>query len=601
MAKALTQRIQNMLSDADVKMRYVFTIDSVDYSSYLQTWSIDSSKEFGAMSATFTLYDNDGIFNDGGSNKINVGDVVSFSEYFSGDVTEFKKFYGKVQSRSINKSGDTRSITLVCLDFISTLQFLDIDLEVEGTKIEVTNEILKPNYLDSPNDNLSQLFDFANDALADNPLPIILIKNKNTDEEDPQFDGYEVYYDAGQLKLGFPLNARYNYDLIATSYYFYTHGVYIEDILEDILTLTDGYGSYLFDEYNSTNVINNHLTETFSNVQGVSVDYLTPNYTASTITIETTLTYEVGAGSTSITVASTEGFPISGQGSINGDIFTWTGKTDTTLTGIPLTGVYALDNHKANSYVEYEHIYDAGQVWYLSYSNLVSDLTAGNFTIPNGGLFSYLDKRYGRIILNGPISTSSTVSCNINYTFKTLQATGVSINKISFRSREVENRFEAIKKLFEYLAPNYIIHTVGDNKIWARYLSQKLTEDYTLELVTQVNYMEDEDLYTRCLFYAKNKAPTNLMFDEGVDFATTGQDYKALASNTQLSLIRDEDNYYVYGMSISGVGKIFSNTIKPIVYVNNVPIDNTTHLIVGQQVSVETTTKTESNVEWGWK
>jgi hypothetical protein len=367
--------------------------------------------------------------------------------------------------------------------------------------------------------------------------------------------------------------------------------------------LPDGYGNFIFGETSDQDIIDNHLTDSFLNVEGVSVDYLIPNFTASTITIDTTLTESINVGDQSINVTSTEGFPTNGRGNINGDIFTWTSKTATTLEGIPYEGEpEALKTHNLGSgetiYVEYEQEYKPGSVWYLKYSNLNTTLTVSDFTIPSGSL-AYLDKRMGRILLTSPIDVNSIVSCDSNYAFSTLQASGIQINYISFKSREVENRFEAIKKLREYTAPNYVIRTRGDNKIWASYLSQRTVEDYTLELITGINYLEDDDLYTRVIFRGKNKNPTNLMLGGDVDFIGTGLPYKAIASNIELSLLREEGNYWVYGSLVSEVGTITQNTIKPQVFINSVAIDNESHQIAGQQVALEVTTKTTNTTNGG--
>lgn len=600
MAKELSAVAQRQLTDKDVKIEFILKINDIDFSQYIISWSISNSKEFGSASATFVLNNDGGIFGEGGTNQINVGDEIEFFEKFGGDTVEYKKFYGFVNQRSIVKSVNNRQITLVCLDYISRLQYLEIDLECEGTKVEVTDETLVPNYLASPNDSLAQLFDFANDSLADNPRPLIIIKNKNTNVEDPSYDGYEIYYDEGQLKLGYPLNAKYNYDLISSSYYFYTDGLYIEDILEDILCEPDGYGKYLFNESTEEDFIDNHLIENFNSVEGTNTDYLTPNSTSSTVTVKTTLTANVTAGATTIYVTSTDGFTTSGEGSINGDIFTWTGKTSTTLTGIPSTGDYSLSAKSSGCYVKYETSYSAGKVWYLSYSNVQTDLTSSDFTIP-GANFVYFDKRYGRIIIDTAISIGSTVTCNTNYEFKTLQATGIQLNKIAFHSRDFDNRFEAVKKLFDYVAANYIIRTQGDNKIWASYLSQKTNADYSLELASELNYVEDSDLYTRVIFYTKNKNPNNLMFNDGVEFITTGESYKSYATNTILTQLRENGNYYVYGLGLGTTGKITTSSIKPILYINSVPIDNTSHIVAGQSVTLEITTKTETTTESGGK
>lgn len=600
--RALTTLAQNQVNNADIKIKFTLKVDGVDLSSYLISWSTEYSKEFGSAQATFVLNNNEDIFGDNGANKIEVGDVVELFESFLGDTYEYKKFYGLVNQRSRTKNASDRTIVLVCLDYISTLQFMDIDLIVEGEKIEVEEETLTPNYLPSPNDSMAQVFDFANNSLADNPLPIISIRNKNTAEEDPAYDGYEIIYNEGQLKLGFPLNALYNYDLIAIKYSYYVKGVFVEDIIEDILIEPDGYGKYLFGESTAQAVIDNHLTTTFLAETGTTNDYLFPNYTSSEITIEHTLTYDVAEGATSIILDSTDGLPDAGAGTINGDSFIWTSiESGNRLIGIPSTGSLALKDHKAGDYFEYTNTYPAGQVWYLTYSNVITDLISNHFNNLFGATLSYFDNRYGRIILSSPISTALTVVCNTNYTFKTLQASGIELNRIEFRSREIENRLDAIKKLREYLAPNYIIRTKGDNKIWANYLSQKVTEDYTLQLDTNMTFLEDEDLYTRVVFYGKNNNPYNLMFNEGVAFVGTGQSYKAIATASQLSSIREEGNYYVYGSPVSGVGKITTNSIKPIVYLNEVPIDNTSHLIAGQQVVVEVTTKTDTTTTSGGK
>jgi hypothetical protein len=91
------------------------------------------------------------------------------------------------------------------------------------------------------------------------------------------------------------------------------------------------------------------------------------------------------------------------------------------------------------------------------------------------------------------------------------------------------------------------------------------------------------------------------MFNDGVDFSTTGETYKATATNSELRKLRNEDNYYIYGSTISGIGKITANTIKPIVYINSVPINNTSQLISAQQLLLEVKTKTTNVTEGGGK
>ena len=594
MAKALSQTITDQLNNKYVKIKFIFKLNSVDLSSYLISWSISYSKEFGAASAEFVLNNNDTRFSSGGSNEIKVGDIVEFIEQYEGDSTQWKRFYGIVNQRSLAKTATDRTITLTCLDYISTLKFLDIDLEVEADKIEITNETLTPNYLPEPNENLAQVFDFANDNIADNPNPIIMIRDLVHSTDELQMDGFQIRYAEGQLVLGSPINARYNYSIIARSYHIYPVGLYVEDILEEILKRSDGYGKYLFNESSAEDFVNNHLITDFQTEEGTTIDYLTPNLTSTTITIKHRVTTAISEGDTTITLESVEGLPESGQAEINGDVFTWSSiGSGNTLQGIPPSGTYSLKSHPANSYVKYETTYSAGSVWYLSYNNIQTNLTSSDFDLPSGVTIKYIDKRFGRIILDSAISTSSIVKCITNYQFKTLQASGVELNKISFKSREVENRFEAINMLRQYVAPNYIIFTQGNDKIWASYLSQKTNADYDLKLITNLNYLEDTDLYTRVLMWAKNKNPTNIMFNDNIDFVTTGESYKALASNVELAFDSEEDNYYVYKTTISDAGYIDIENIKPILYINGIPIDDKLHQMIMQPVVIDLKTRTE--------
>jgi len=594
MPKTLSAAITDQINFKDIKQNHTFTLNGVDFSSDVVSWGVSFNREFGSASASFTLHNDDAKFSDGGANEISIGDTVQLIEQFEGDSTEWKRFYGQVVQRGFVKNAQNKEVEIVCLDFISTLQFLDIDLEVEGTKVEITDETLTPNFLPSPNDKLAQVFDFSKNAIAQDPRPIVMIRDITNSLNTPQFDGFEINYEQGQLRLGSPINADTNYNVLMRSYHFYVVGVYAEDVLEQIITQSDGFGNFLFKEATAQDVIDNHLTETFLNVEGTSTDTLVPNFVTNTITIRHQLATNVTAGDSTITLDSVEGLPTSGTGEISGDVFTWTGISSNDLTGIPSSGNNALKAHNSGEYVLYENDYPAGQVWFLSYSNLVTELDSGDFTLPSGSTIDYVDDRFGRIILDAAISTSSTVQCTTNYTFKTLQATGIEVNRIAFRSRELENRYQAVEKLRSYVAPNYVIRTQGDDKIWATYLRQKSTADYNLELVEDISFLDDEDPFTHILFYAKNNNPNNLMLSDAIDFVSTGESFKAVATNNELSLIGEEGNYYVYGSVLSGVGYIDLETITPVVFVNGVPIDNQVHQLFQQPVLVELTTRTET-------
>ena len=594
--KAISAIIEAQLDNKKVAKALIFKINSVNKNAYLITSSISAKTEFASMSAQFTLNNNGEVFSPGGTYAIEIGDVVEYIAKYDGDATEFKRFYGTVYQRNRGKKGNTQTLTINCMDYINVLQNWDLDLKVEGTKVEITEETLSPVYLPSPNDNLSQLFNFANNGIAASPKPIIMIKDKLHSTYDPRNSKeYEIYADTGQLKLGTLINARYNYDVYCRSYWSYAKGVYVEDVLEEIITQPNGYGDYLFGEANATDLINNHLKDTFNNVTGKSSDTLLPNLSVSTIVIEHKLSEDVSEADTSITVSSVEGLPSSGEGSINGDVFTWTGvESGTTLTGIPSSGSYSLKAHTSDNYASYSNTYDRGRVWYLKFTNVQTDMDAGDFTLPSGSSLDYFDKRFGRIILDAAVDVDEALTCDTDYTFKTLQASSIEINSISFNSRELANRLEAIKKLFSYLAPNYLIRTIGDNKIWSGYVRQRTVADYTLKLRESTQTLEDEDLYTRVILYATNEAPSNIMFKDGVDFLSTGESYKAIANLNLLNYNDDldEEDYYVFETTISGGGYINLEDVKPLVYINSIPIDDTLNRMIMQPVQTLVTTRT---------
>ena len=605
MSLPLTQAITNQINNKRINLKFLFYINSIDRSDYLMNWSISTNKAFGSTSASFTLNNTGGIFGEGGGFRLYVGDIVELIEMFDGDSTVFRRFYGIIDQRSIEKHSDSRVITLTCLDYVSSLQKNDIDLDSEGTKVQVIEETLVPQYLPAPNDKLAQIFNFANNSIAQEPPPLIVIRPKAGTTlvgETPQFDGFDIKYDVGQVVLGTPINAFDNYTVVCSSYYHYPVGVYIEDILEEIFTTVDGYGKYLFGEDTAQAVIDNHLTTDFQTVKGTTTDTLVPNSTTSNITIRTKLTADVTAGDTTIHLTSTNGFPSSGSGNISGDTFTWTGKTSTTLTGIPSSGDNSLTGHSSDNYARYDGSYPAGQVWYFAYSNIQSDLSASGSSytgLPSGVTIDYTDNRIGRIILSSAISTSTTLRHIGNYTFKTLQATGTELNRIKFNSREVDTRFDAINKLRNYLNPNYVIRTEGDDKIWASYLYQKVTPDYTLNLTQELTFMEDEDLYTRVKFFGKNINPTNILFNNGVQFVSTGQNYKGTATQDELQFEKEsaDGNYWVYKTTISDAGKIDTSVIKPTVYINNVPVNDHPQIISLMPVSITVRFRTETTVQ----
>lgn len=601
MAKPLTPLINHQLDSQDVKGRFTVKINDVENDDVL-SYVVRADRSFGTMSAQVTLRNPNGAYSPGRENEIAIGDELEIIEYYAGDQTPFSKFFGSVRQRSVEKGPEGTTIALQCLDLIVKLQDIDVDKVYEGTKTEIKNETLVPQFLPSPNNMYATVFNFRNNSLAETPRPIIVIRDKgNRIPEDPVNEGFEINYETGQLKMGLFLNARDNFDVICKSYYYYVQGLKVEDVVEDLLLLKDGYDNFLFGRSSNQDIIDTHLTSSLYAEDNRTSDTLIPNVIDQSATIAPELTAGVGPGGTSITVESTDGFPSTGPGSgtanINGDTFTWTGKTATTLTGVPSGGAEALQGHHTGDIVKYVRTYPPGQLWFLTYSNLLDDLQTVDFTVPGGATIQYIDKRLGMILLDIPISTASVVTYNRSYRFKTLQATGIEVNKVEFRERGIDKRFDALKKLREFVAPNYIVRTRGNRQIWGTYLNQKLTADYVLKLPMSLRYLDDEEVYTRVKLFGKNNNPTNLMFDPNVAFVSTGQQFTATASNVELTFEEDSGNYRVYKTAITDVGRIITTNFQPTVTVNGVPINDQPIEILGAQAIVDKKTQVVTTTE----
>jgi len=583
---------QAMVDSGEIRTYMKFYINGVDRTSdLLPNYTYSFNRAFGSASFQGELANQSGKYSEYGDNAIKIDHKIILYEGFvlPTGVERWKKITALVRQINPKLPGGRNTIAITAFDVIIKLRDFDINKSYEADKFYVENEVLKPNYLPAPLENLAQVYDFKNKNIAHRPPVSIVIRDKTGYRADePQPSGWEVNYIGGQIKLGTILNVRDNYDILAT-YSYYVEGNFAEDIIEDAILQPDGYGNNYF-----TTATN--LRSTFQEEDGEVYDYLRPNYFREDIEIRTRLTQAVAEGDTSILITNTDGFLSSGTANINGWAFTYTSKDTTHFYGIPASGDGSLRDHVINSMVHQMNTYEPGLVWYMKYNNIVTQLVKENFTVPSDVTIEYVDLRNGRIILDQPADPYTDYGSVYvgdyaqagDYEFCTIQATGIEIPYIKFSWQKTKTRFDAITTIKELLAPNYVMRTKGDEKIWGEYLTQRYTHDYVLPMsqAKSISYAEDQDIYTRVRFFGKNNNPHNYMFDPEISFVDVGETYTGIVYNHELAYNRTEGPWHVYKTGLSQSGFIRVDTFEPVVYINNVAVDNDKHLIVSTQVQV---------------
>ena len=254
--------------------------------------------------------------------------------------------------------------------------------------------------------------------------------------------------------------------------------------------------------------------------------------------------------------------------------------------------------------------YAAGRVAYTLFDNITTSLADGDFTYVGGGGTPTINLRYGALIFP---STVTSCQCDVNYTFKTVQASGIQIPYIDLTTRSIRNRFEAIKRIKDCLAPNYCIYCDGEGKFWGKYLNQKTTADYTLYLETALDYAESDEVYSRVKIYGQSTNPINLMdsfavFSSGFDYVADTGGWTALVHNPTWDLNYDIDRdelgsgdmnvqhqWRAFDTTVDGVIDILEQgefgepvpTPKPRLQIDGVEIRGSEHHYTFQDVSVD--------------
>ena len=543
----------------------------------VQSYGYSSNKDFASDQLSIVLDNRDKKY----SNKSWYNVVIELYEgtLASGQTETIRKFYGYIRQVEFSHSGTINTVNLTAFDILIRLSELEIEEKFEAPKTKISLETPTPNFIafyakinGAPSttsiiyDNVAsestlqagdtlynvtnsysertvvsidtdtstiitttsvdswanndeivkstrvQVLDLANTNIADFPEPIIKVKNRDDELEDPLWEGFQILYEQGQILLGKPINwAEY---LVRCTYYYYptSTSLYAEDVIEDILVAQDGYG-------NSPYSTIDNLTETLSNMTGSSIDNMKANTEA-----------ELIDGTT----------------------------------------------------------YDIGQVFYTTYSNISTTLTASDFVVSGGASIDSVDLRYGRIILDSAISVNATVQCLTNYSFKTLSASGIQLTKIEFTYEDTANRLEAINRIKQLCAPNFCFQTLGSDKIWLKYLYQKDTSNYTAKNIINLNKAEDLEVFTRVRLFGQNSNPENILYDPDVSIVQDTSTYYSEVTNQELDFVEEKDSWRIYDIGLGEGARIISNyeghSCWPIVYVNNIPIDDDSHELLMQQV-----------------
>ncbi len=542
---------QNVAWDVVIEVRRFDQSVISGLRSYLVSYSFNLNRDFASSTARLTFQNPEGIFSPDHPNPIlRKGFVVRITEVYPADPSvQFDRFFGIIRQINPTKSAKGNEVEVFCYDALIKLQDTDIEKTFESAeKLFVEDEVLSANPLPAPVDFEAQVFDGTYSGWAQSPPPLLQIRSIGSAEvRTSVIDGMEIQYKTGQVILNAPINIE---ELeVKASYWAYTSGLYAEDIIESILLEPNSFGAVLFSPAD--------LISTLSTEEGLAEDTLLP--IPFPLNMTTTIEKKVTPTDTEIFIRRREGWKftpnhsgILGSETLGDDVIQWTGKQDVVIANVlltKLTGVTGLTrsySKGARASVFYNGNAQTTQAWRTTYTHLTSVVAAADFQIP-GGSFASFDPRFGILLLNSPIATSAEVLLNKDYTFKTLQATGIEIPYLRLSRDKYQNRYDAIKnEILNLLPPNYVLFSRGSSKIWGLFLNQKPdgNEDYELKLNTRLQYIQDQEVYTRVSLRGQNNTPHNIMLDESTKILgvnETGLTFSGYAIDQELFLANPEE------------------------------------------------------------
>jgi len=583
-------------------------------------YSYNFDKHFGASSLEITLNNQDGKYGVNGTNEIKLGDVITLKEGLvntDGIIESFDKFYGIVRHLSPQSDANGSYLKITALDKICKLDDLEIDklitssdvairympdyteggvllmesfvssklsegaaygattlyLEsVDGFEADVNENSLSWIYIGSVTESHKYELVSINSALKTITIePGIqevsgvsagtYVRQRCSDTASKK--GYAFYYDFGYWdyeQSDFPM-AWFASGSPTTIYFHPVQNISPVDVPRIIVKYKDTITEIkdpLWNGYEVNYATGQVVLGTPLEVNNWELWANFNYYPVETIQyaediIETLLTEPDGYGNTVFTSSD-----------YTTDLDTEDGTSTDALT------------YNRSPVIINDTTYSIGQVWYHKYSNIITSLVSDDYTIPTGNSISSINLRYGRVILESPVSnpTDGDVTCNTNYSFKTIQATGVKIPFIDFRQDKVKNRMEAFNDLKKQLAPNYIIRSSGDGKIWGLHLRQKVSHDLDIKLIQSLSYESDTEIYTRVKLFGENATPKNVLID--ADYTSDGT-YTTFASNVPLVWTGERESMYEGWLEFtvpdslvdeSEMGLILSKPKPPVVWIN---------------------------------
>ena len=167
-----------------------------------------------------------------------MGDIIELEEGIkvSGSWEMFNKFYGIVRTPNVSTSGAENKLTCRAMDRIIRLEDLDINIEIESSKVERKYQVLEPIRESNDPDNYlyeyAFVFKFPDINISEIPGPNITVEHKQSLRKDPPWQGFEIDYINGLLKIGTHLNINEYQIRVDYSYYPIETVNYAEDVIE---------------------------------------------------------------------------------------------------------------------------------------------------------------------------------------------------------------------------------------------------------------------------------------------------------------------------------------------------------------------------------